>query len=212
MPAFRRRYPRVELESLSTSRRVDFMRERIDVAVVVGPQADSDLVQRTLQAGRLIWIASPGYVKEHMLGPTAADLARHVWIVEDRYASEPLAVRVDGEAATLDFRGLDFRDTTMRVNDPLAVREAVCRGAGISFLPERYCVNQLASGALVEVAKHIEFDTEASVLSVVFSSRHRYRRGCACSSTSCSRRAVAGKSRRQLCPTRFRRTLRFSTF
>ena len=51
------------------------------------------------------------------------------------------------------------------------VRAAVMCGAGVSFLPDQYCKDQLARGELVEVYQRVWLDEAASRLSVVYPSR-----------------------------------------
>jgi len=166
LASFRARFPAVELDLIVTSHGVDLLRDQVDVAVVVGPQQDSDLISRTLYSGPLIWVASPDYVAANRLGESTDDLVAHIQICEKRYGLARLPVRVDGEATHMDLaRGVSH------VNDPISVRAALLGGSGISLLPELYCREQLRRGELAEVAKHVSFDLSASVLSVVFPSR-----------------------------------------
>lgn len=166
LASFRTRYRAVELDLIVTSHGVDLLRDQVDVAVVVGPQQDSDLISRTLYSGPLIWVASPDYAGANSLGESTEDLLSHIQICEKRYGLARLPVRVDGEAAHMDLaRGVSH------VNDPISVRAAILGGSGISLLPELYCRGQLHRGELTEVAKHVTFDLSASVLSVVYPSR-----------------------------------------
>lgn len=121
---------------------------------------------RALLTGRLVWIASPGYLAENRIGDTVDTLRPHIQLCEKRYAARRFTVHEHGRKGQLDLgRGV------IHVNNPLAVRQAVIRGAGVSFLPDRYCANQIASGDLVEICPHIRFDISASALSAVFPSR-----------------------------------------
>lgn len=163
---FRRRYPRVELDLIVTGHPVDVLRDQLDLAIVVGAQTDSELTQKTLLAGRLVWIASPDYLADTELGEGVDDLLAHIAICETRYALPRMPVRVSGEPAALS-----LASGVMRANDPVTVREAVLRGAGISFLPDRYCTQHLRRGELVEVFPNIQFEMSAATLSAVFPSR-----------------------------------------
>lgn len=163
---FHRRYPEIELDLVVTSHAVDMLGDQFDVAVVVGVQADSEFTQKSLLGGRLIWIAAPAYVAANDIGRDATDLLRHVQICERRYVARPLALKQDHQTLRLD-----VGPRAIRVNDPLAVREAVVHGAGVSFLPERYCRDLVRAGRLTKVGTEVEFDTSASILSAVFPSR-----------------------------------------
>ena len=166
LAAFHREHPRVDLDLIVTTHGTDILRDQIDIAVVVGPLEDSDLISRTLFSGRLIWVASPDYLMTCTLGDSPDDLPKHVRLCETRYGMRRVPVRLEGQVAHLDFtRGITH------VNDPLSVRRAVVGGAGISLLPELYCRQQLRDGSLVEVYEHISLDLSASKLSVVYPSR-----------------------------------------
>jgi DNA-binding transcriptional LysR family regulator len=166
LAVFHERYPQVELDLIITSQRVDMLRDQVDVALVVGPQDDSDMVSKTLFSGRLIWVTSPAYARTHRLGKNPAALVKHVQLCEKRYGTRRMPVRVNGHAAQVDLsRGITH------LNDPLSVRRAVMSGAGVSVLPWLYCREQIAEGTLVEVGRHIAFDLSASKLSVVYPSR-----------------------------------------
>lgn len=163
---FHARYPQIELDLIITSHGTDLLRERVDLAVVVGPQADSELVVKTLIVGPLIWVASPAWLERGPPGDTLADLRRQVQFCETRYAVARMPVHVNGQAAVIDLSsGLSM------VGNPLVVRDAVLHGAGISALPWHYCREQLARGTLVEVFRHVAFDATASTLSAVYPSR-----------------------------------------
>jgi DNA-binding transcriptional LysR family regulator len=137
-----------------------------DMAVVVGEQIDSNLAQKRLFAGGLIWISSPGYALRNNLGERLHDHASHLKICETRYAGRQLEVHQAGKAVRLV-----VPPTVARINDPLSVREAVIAGFGVSLLPLRYCRDQLRSGELVEVWQSTTIDAEASKLSVIFPGR-----------------------------------------
>lgn len=166
LPAFRRDYPEVVLDLIVTTHAIDVLREEVDIAVVVGPQDDSDLISRTLFSGRLVWVARPDYLETNRLGEGPEALLEHVHLCEKRYGLRRMPVRVHGHLTHIDLTlGITH------VNDPLSVRRAVLNGAGVSLLPELYCRQHLREGSLVEVSKHISFDLSASVLSVVYPSR-----------------------------------------
>ena len=166
LASFRARYPRIALELVVTSHGADLLRDQVDLAVVVGPLEDSDLVSRTLLAGPLIWVASPGYLARHPLSEGLDALRAHVQICERRYGLPRFPVHWDGEPAQIDLsRGV------WHVNSPLVVREAVLAGAGIAPLPQHYCRSQIAHGRLIQVFPQVTFDIAASTLTAVCLSR-----------------------------------------
>lgn len=163
---FRAQYPGVDLEIVVSSQGASLVRERADLAVVVGALEDSELISRPLIAGELVWVASPRWLAQHSPGPGPEALQAQVQICEARYAQRRLPVHIDGVAATLDLsRGIT------QVNDPLVVRRVVMDGGGLSMLPRHYCTEPLAQGRLVEVLPHIRFDQASAQLTAIYPGR-----------------------------------------
>lgn len=77
---FRARYPRVTLELDVSSRNIDLVAERFDMAVRMGPLEDSTLVVRKLEDAPFAVFASPGYLKRHGAPEHPGELARHTCI------------------------------------------------------------------------------------------------------------------------------------
>ena len=163
---FRAAYPQITLDLVITPQGSALLRDQVDIAVVVGPLDDSELIARTLISGPLIWVASPAYLAEHRIGPAVEDIRAHVQICEKRYGLDRMSIHVDGQASQIDLsRGI------AHVNDPLVVRRAVLKGAGLTLLPQHYCREQIAEGSLVRMCEHVTFDVSASTLTAIYPSR-----------------------------------------
>lgn len=166
LPAFHARHPEVELEIIVTTQGAAMVRDSADLAVVVGPLEDSELVSRTLLEPELIWVSSPKWLATHDLGESLEALRAQVQICETRYAQRRLPLLVRGDEAHIDLsRGV------MKVNHPLVVRRAILEGGGVSLLPRTYCTEALAQGRLVQVHSHIRFAQVGSRLTVVYPGR-----------------------------------------
>lgn len=166
LAAFHAQYPGIELDMVITAQGAELLRDRVDLAVVVGQLEDSEWVSRSLLTGELIWVASPQWLAGHTLGETLADVRAQIQICETRYALRRMPVHVHGVPQWLDLaRGISH------VNHPLVVRRAVMCGAGVSMLPRHYCAESLAEGRLVQILPHIRFDLASSRLTVVYPSR-----------------------------------------
>ncbi|WP_218397925.1 LysR family transcriptional regulator [Alteromonas lipotrueae] len=163
---FRRRYPEIELEIIVTSLPVDIIRDNIDIALIVGTPQNSELIIRKLNDSHLICISSPEYAAANDLSQHEETLQQHVQFCETRYANPRFPIRVDGQK-----RLVDLKTQTIKVNDPITVREAVTGGNGVAIIPIQYCKKQLESGELVNVCTDIEFYMNRSVLSLVYPSR-----------------------------------------
>ena len=75
--SYRARYPEVALELNSSERYIDLLERRTDVAIRIGPLADSTLHARPLAHSRLRVMASPAYLAQHGTPRDVAALAEH---------------------------------------------------------------------------------------------------------------------------------------
>jgi LysR family transcriptional regulator, regulator for bpeEF and oprC len=87
------RYPDVVVHFDSSARRIDFARERFDVAIRLGPLEDSELVSRRLGATSGGYFCSPRYRDRHGVPARPADLAAH----------DTIAVAREGTSITWPF-------------------------------------------------------------------------------------------------------------
>ena len=62
LPPFLARHPELQLERSLSDRRVNLVEEAIDVAVRIGPLADSSLMARALGKHHVVTVASPRYL------------------------------------------------------------------------------------------------------------------------------------------------------
>lgn len=75
--AFLDAYPLVRLELVSGETVIDLIEERVDVAIRIGPLADSTLNARRLGSSPLRLLASPGYLARHGTPDRIDALSRH---------------------------------------------------------------------------------------------------------------------------------------
>ena len=151
LPDFLARYPGITLEIGVTDRPVNLVAEGVDVAVRVGPLAESGLVARRLGALRQASCAAPAYLARHGLpaSPEALVAAGHLAV--------GYGVPQDGRGAALDFLGPDGVPMTVRLPVVVAVDDAetylaCCRaGLGLIQLPAYDARPLLQAGLLVEV-------------------------------------------------------------
>lgn len=77
LPEFLERYPEIKLDLSITDTRIDLVGERADVAIRVGPLADSDLTARKLGESARTVVASPAYLEKHGTPQVPEDLLHH---------------------------------------------------------------------------------------------------------------------------------------
>ena len=144
--AYLRRYPEMQADVEMTGRVVDIVHEGFDLAVRVGPLADSTLAARKLGELHYGLFAAPSYLERWPAPCDPADLQRH------------RLIRFSGSRRRLVWtftRGADSQQiepaARLNANNGLAVRDAAVDGLGIAELPWLLATPAVASGVLVPV-------------------------------------------------------------
>jgi DNA-binding transcriptional LysR family regulator len=143
---FVRRYPKIQVELVLTSRSVDLVEERIDIALRGGRLGDSSLIARKIVATDLELFAAPAYLRRRGKPKALADLASHdcllyrpqagrsIWRLAGPHGSE--SVEVKGPIGADDIAFL---------------QRAAVAGAGITLLPSFNARQHVARRELVRV-------------------------------------------------------------
>lgn len=128
--AYTREYPAVKIELLVMDRKADLVAEAIDLAIRVGPLADSSLIVRKLLDGAGGFYASQAYLDRHGTPLTLADLAHHQMIGFSRGgALLPDRVLYRGEVTELRL------EAAITTNDFYVSRAFIDLDLGIGYLP-----------------------------------------------------------------------------
>lgn len=124
--AFQDLHPDITVDLSLTDERVDLVRDGVDVALRLGPLADSSMKLRALGQSRRVLVASPDYLARHGRPTTPEDLKGLDGIRMTNVAgSERLALeRPDGRRHLVPFGG------RLQVDHGLAAREALAAGRG----------------------------------------------------------------------------------
>lgn len=147
--AFTQRYPACKVDATLSDQTLDIMSGNIELAIRVGWLAETSQQARKIGSFRQLLVAPAAMAAQvaRLTGPeeiTALPFVANTALREhlkwnfSRNESEPQTVSVTVQAAI-------FLDAT------LAVREAVCAGAGLSVLPDYAIAADLAAGRLIEV-------------------------------------------------------------
>ncbi|HEX5354012.1 MAG TPA: LysR substrate-binding domain-containing protein [Rhodanobacteraceae bacterium] len=167
LPTFLLGHPLVQLQVLSSNRRVDVVGEGYDVAIRVRDKLDSDaeLVARSFGPKRAVLVASPAFLAEHGEPVSPQQLSAlpvlsifehegdQAWELYDR-ACAMTKVPVRPRLVTGEFRVLI---------------EAAVQGVGIAWVPESSCVQELRSGRLSVVLP--DWGLPQGILHIVYPSR-----------------------------------------
>lgn len=149
LPAFRARYPQVQVEAQLSNRNIDFIADGFDLAVRARVQPDSGLIARKLMDAALVVVAAPAYLRRAGTPHTAQDLAQHECIqfkLPSTGLPVPWALRVDGTDVDLPTQG-----GYACSEDLLGVVTLARAGAGLVQTYRFIVEEDLRSGTLVEV-------------------------------------------------------------
>ena len=137
-------YPDINIELLFDDDYVDLVKEGIDLAIRIGPLADSTLIARKIGSSPRVVVASPEYLVKHGRPRKPADLIKHSCLVYTLQKSPDLWY----------FNSTQEGDESIRVSgrlkasSPDAVCDATIKGLGISIVCEWHARKYIKTGAL----------------------------------------------------------------
>jgi len=145
--AFTKRYPACKVDAVLIDQTLDIMSSNIELAIRVGWLAETSQQARKIGSFRQLLVASPSMASQVARLKRPDDIATLPFVANTALRDslswnfswneiERLAVNVQASI---------FLDAT------LAVREAVCEGAGLSVLPDYAIADDLATGRLIQV-------------------------------------------------------------
>ncbi|HEX7114651.1 MAG TPA: LysR family transcriptional regulator [Steroidobacter sp.] len=144
--AFQERYPDIAIDLSLTDERIDLVREGVDIALRLGPLADSSMKLRLLGQSRRLLVAAPQYLAAHGTPSRPQDLVAHDGIrMLNIVGSDLLVLEGQGERHVVPFGG------RLRVDHGLAAREALAAGRGIAPAHIWLVKDLLDSGRLTPV-------------------------------------------------------------
>lgn len=139
-------YPEVRVQLTLSDHPHGLLEEGVDLALQIGPLADSSLIARRIADVQLLVCGAPSYFSRHPAPEALADLADHNclrysqgarkgnWLFKNEERDVQIKVSGDFEASTGD-----------------AVRMAALRGHGLAQLPSYMLREDLAAGRLVRI-------------------------------------------------------------
>ncbi|WP_296663241.1 LysR family transcriptional regulator [Paraburkholderia sp.] len=149
LPAFRERFPKVQVEAHLSNRNIDFADEGFDLAIRGRAPDDSNLIARKLEDAEMIVVAAPAYLKRAGVPQSLDDLAAHECIQFELPSSgRNLAWTFADASGEIDVVTKGSFGTS---GDALAGVTLARSGAGL-FQTYRFIVEEdLREGRLVEV-------------------------------------------------------------
>jgi DNA-binding transcriptional LysR family regulator len=162
VPAFLDAYPLVRLELTSGETVIDLIEERADLAIRIGPLADSTLNARRLGASRLRLLASPAYLQRHGAPGAAGQLDRHRLLG----FSAPASLNI-WPLAHAGAEGLAVAPALLASSGE-TLRHLALSGAGIACLSDFLTRDDLAAGTLAPVLEAVTLPWSQPVWAVFY--------------------------------------------
>ena len=150
--AFLDAHPEVAVELVLSDRNLDLIDEHLDVAVRIGPLADSGLVARKVGEVRRVTVAAPAYLAHAGAPRTPADLA----------GRETILTTGPSQLPEWRYTGVDGREMVVKLSPRLTVSDvdatlsAARDGHGIARPLSYQVAEDLAAGRLVRLLEAFE--------------------------------------------------------
>lgn len=145
---FHEKYPDMNIELTMDDGKIDLVREGIDLAIQIGPLADSSMVARRIGTTERLFVASPEYLAKHGEPELAVDLEQHNCVVLSSMIT-PGECRYTGPEGV----GKVQLHGNLTVNNPVALREAVVAGMGLAAAPVWLVHEEIRQGRLKVILK-----------------------------------------------------------
>jgi DNA-binding transcriptional LysR family regulator len=126
--AFQDRYPNIAVDLSLTDERVSLVQEGVDIAIRLGPLADSSMKLKALGLSRRLLVAAPAYLEARGRPGSPQDLAAHDGIRMSNIAGSDTIVLRDARGTQHSTR-LGGR---LQIDHGLAAREALVAGRGVA--------------------------------------------------------------------------------
>lgn len=146
---FFRTYPDINIDLLFDDDYIDLVKQGIDLAIRVGPLADSTLIARKIGVSSRVVVASADYLVKHGRPKKPADLVKHNCLLYSLQKAPDLWY----------FNSAQEGDESVRVHgrlkasSPDALCDATMNGMGISVLCEWYARKYIKDGRLKVILK-----------------------------------------------------------
>ena len=142
---FLKEYPEVEVEVVCTDRVVDLVDGGFDVAIRLGPLADSTLIARKLGTLGSVLVASPKFLKKNRKIEAPNDLSKHECLIFAGASHGSWSLRNNKKVVEVKVR------PRYRANDMEYLRQAAIAGLGVAMIPSYVCAGDLANKTLKRV-------------------------------------------------------------
>lgn len=139
-----KKYPKMKVELILTSRIVDLVAEGVDLAIRIGKLKDSSLMSKQYKESKVCLWATPAYVKKNGMPTHPRDLKKHHFI---KFSSSFDSVKLTNGKETIEINV----ESRITVDDMQAMKTFTLQGEGIGMVSEFLCEVEEANGKLIRV-------------------------------------------------------------
>jgi DNA-binding transcriptional LysR family regulator len=170
LPRFFERYPEVQLDLLMEDRRVDLIRENVDISLWFRVPDNSNVVARKLFEFGRVTCASPAYLERHGVPRTPAELGRHRCLIVTTFPPTQWMFQMPGGPRAYELI------PSVAVNNADCKYRFALAGMGIAQFNEYVVADALRDGRLVEVLPDFPCPDRYTQLAIYPQERHRLPR------------------------------------
>ncbi|GAB2676941.1 LysR family transcriptional regulator [Aliiglaciecola aliphaticivorans] len=164
LPAFKKRYPKIDLNIVSSDDKLDLIANNIDMGLRIGLPRDDSLVGRVLYQERFAIYASPSYIEQNGLPESIDALNKHRWILLSQLNMHTM------QYLMLDNKPVEITPKYFELcNSPHLVQEMVKTGLGVSTLLPSTVKSEVENGELVRIFPRLS--SEVLLFTLVYPSR-----------------------------------------
>jgi LysR family transcriptional regulator, regulator for bpeEF and oprC len=165
LPQFLEQYPEIEVSLRLGNRSMDLLGDGIDVAIHMGPLADSPLIASRLGSMERYLCAAPAYLERRGTPSTIEELRDHDRIETPGDSGRPRNWVFSNETGqTVRFE----EKPRLSTNDPVTIHTLIVNGGGIGVLSGFICGPDFREGRLVRLLP--KWKMPALEVSIVFPS------------------------------------------
>jgi DNA-binding transcriptional LysR family regulator len=161
LKGFLEKYPELQVEFELSDKTTNIIGEGIDIAIRIGQLSDSSLISRKISEVRLLLTASPEFLTQHGTPKSPVELTEFPCLVDT----------VPAYGKNWPIGGKVRVRPTIEVNNGEMIRDLTLQGLGISFLPDFFVADDLASGRLVQILA--EYEPDKVGVYAVYPPRHQ---------------------------------------
>ena len=147
LSAFIQQHPHIRIELDVSDHMLNLFEKGYDLALRVGPLADSTLLARKLGQSERILVASKDYIKQHGQPESPTELNQHhcIGFSEQQNGQELWILANDKKSERTKFIPV------LRSNDMATTLRTAQAGAGIALIPTFVCREFIESGSLQQI-------------------------------------------------------------